>query len=136
MGGSGAAGSGGIDDGTALGREWSQWLAGNKVTKMDSYSSGSAGGYSMRIDTHLCSTGEFAMYDQSTVSVDVGGASGYSCGNGAQMGRWRIITQGQLIGIELRYNSGQAEVYQLTYEDGATYADGERVYVTPSEVCR
>lgn len=129
-------GSGALDDGTATGREWSQWLAGNKVTKMDSYSSGSSGGYSMRIDTHLCSTGEFAMYDQSSMSVDVGGASGYSGSNGAETGRWRIITQGQLVGIELRYNSGQSEVYQLTYEDGATYADGERVYVTPSDVCR
>ena len=52
------------------------------------------------------------------------------------MGTWRILTQGQLVGIELRYGNGQAEVYQLSYEGGATYADGERVYVTPSDVCR
>jgi hypothetical protein len=132
----GGGGVGGLDDGTALGREWSQWLAGNKVTKMDSYSSGGAGGYSMRIDTHLCGSGEFVVYDQSSVSVDVGGASGYSGGNGSQQGTWRVLTQGQAVGIELRYGNGQAEVHELTYQDGATYANGERVYVTPSDVCR
>jgi hypothetical protein len=122
-------------DGTQLGVEWYQFLAGKKVTQMSSYSSGSAGGYSSRTDVHLCPNGQFALAGNSMVSADVGGASGYSGGNSQGSGTWRIITQGQLVGIELRYANGGVEQYQLDYQDGATYVNGERWYVTPTESC-
>lgn len=125
-----------LDDGTPLGREWAGFLAGKKVTYMDSYSSGSAGGYSSRVDVYLCSTGEFAYKDQSSVSVDVGGASGFNGGNSASSGRWHVITQGNVAGVELRYNDGRTEQYRLDHQDGATYANGTRVYVTPAEICQ
>jgi hypothetical protein len=124
-----------LGDNTPVAREWIQWLAGKKVTTMSSYSSGSAGGYSSRTDVHLCSSGEFLYRDNSSVTVDVPGASGYSGGQQGATGRWKIITQGNLVGIELRYSSGNVETYQLGYEGGATYANGERVYVTASDVC-
>ncbi|MDH4044752.1 MAG: hypothetical protein OEY20_12650 [Gemmatimonadota bacterium] len=135
QGGTGAAGGGGIDDGTALGREWSAFLAGKKATKMSSYSSGSAGGYSSRTDVHLCANGQFAMRGSDLVSVDVGDAGGYSGGSTGGQGTWRIITQGNVAGIELRYADGQAEQHRLDYEDNKTYVDGERWLVTPSEAC-
>jgi len=130
------AGGQGISDGTPAANEWAQWLAGKKVTYMDSYTSGNAGGYSMRMDIFLCSSGEFLFKDESSVSVDVGGAFGNAGGQGQNTGRWRIITQGQLVGIELRYNDGRVEQYQLQYEDGATYVNGERWYVTAAEICQ
>jgi len=130
------AGAGGaLDDGTPLGGEWSQFLAGKKATKMSSYSSGSAGGYSSRTDVHLCANGQFALRGSDLVSVDVGDAGGYSGGNSAGQGTWRIVTQGQLAGIELRYASGQVEHYRLDYQDDKTYVDGERWLITPSEAC-
>ncbi len=125
-----------ISDGTPAGNEWAQWLAGKKVTYMDSYSSGNAGGYNMRQDIFLCSSGEFLYKDESSVSVDVGGAFGNAGGQGQDTGRWRIITQGQPVGIELRYNDGRVEQYQLQYQDGATYVNGERWYVTAAEICQ
>jgi hypothetical protein len=125
-----------LDDGTPLGREWVGFLAGKKVTYMESYSSGSSGGYSTRVDVYLCSNGEFAYKDQSSVSVDVGGASGYNGGNSANSGHWHIITQGNVAGVELRFNDGRTEQYRLDYQDGATYANGTRVYVTPAEICQ
>lgn len=128
-------GGGGLDDGTALGREWSQFFAGKKATKMSSYSSGSAGGYSSRTDVHLCANGQFAMSGSSLVSVDVGDAGGYSGGNTGGQGTWRIITQGSVVGIELRYANGQAEQHRLDYQDDKTYIDGERWFITPSEAC-
>lgn len=131
-----APGGNALHDGTPLGQEWAGFLAGKKVTYMDSYSSGSAGGYSSRVDVYLCSNGEFAYKDQSSVSVDVGGASGFSGGNSANSGRWHIITQGNVAGVELRYSDGRTEQYRLDYQGGATYANGTRVYVTPAEICQ
>jgi hypothetical protein len=102
---------------------------------MSSYSSGSAGGYSSRTDVHLCANGQFAMSGSNLVSVDVGDAGGYSGGNTGGQGTWRIITQGNVVGVELRYADGQAEQHRLDYQDDKTYVDGERWLITPSEVC-
>jgi hypothetical protein len=131
----GAVGGGALHDGTQVGREWAEFLANKKATQMESYSSGSAGGYSSRTDVHLCANGQFALSGNSSVSVDVGGAYGYDGGNSQGSGTWRILTQGQVAGIELRYASGGVEQYRLDYQEGATYVNGERWYVTPSEAC-
>jgi hypothetical protein len=131
----GGGGGGAVHDGTQQGIEWYQFLAGKKATQMSSYSSGSAGGYSSRTDVHLSPNGQFALSGNSSVSVDVGGAYGYSGGNDQGSGTWRIITQGQVVGIELRYGNGAVEQHRLDYQDGATYVDGERWYITPSETC-
>jgi hypothetical protein len=106
-----------------------------KATQMESYSSGSAGGYSSRTDYHLCSNGRFHMNDQTSESVDDGGAYGYSGGSDATSGTWRIITQGQLVGIELRYKNGEVSQHRLQYEDNATYIDGNRWYITQTDQC-
>jgi hypothetical protein len=129
-------GAGGISDGTPMGNQWAQLLAGQKVTYISSYSSGTSGGYSARIDVYLCSSGDFLYKDESVVSVDVGGAFGNAGGNSRNTGHWRIITQGQLAGIELRYNDGRVAQYRLERRGNATYADGTRVYVTPAEICQ
>jgi hypothetical protein len=111
------------------------FLAGKKATKMSRYSSGLEGGYTSRTDVHLCSDGQFAIRDQNAVSVDVGGAYGAAGGNSAQAGTWRILTQGQLAGIELRYRNGAVERYRLERQGGATYVEGERWLITSSELC-
>jgi hypothetical protein len=135
QGGQAMAGAGALHDGTQVGREWAEFLANKKATQMDSYSSGGAGGYSSRTDVHLCANGQFALSGNSSVSVDVGGAYGYTGGNDQGSGTWRIITQGQVAGIELRYANGGVEQYRLDYQEGATYVNGERWYITPSEAC-
>ena len=129
------AGGAALHDGTQVGREWAEFLAGKKATQMDSYSSGSAGGYSSRTDVHLCANGQFALSGNNSVSVDVGGAYGYTGGDSQGSGTWRIITEGQVAGIELRYANGGVEQYRLDYQDGATYVNGDRWYITPSEAC-
>lgn len=131
----GGGGGGALDDGTPLGREWSAFLVGKKATKMSSYASGSSGGYSSRTDVHLCRDGQFGLNSSSMVSVDVGDAGGYSAGRGGDRGTWRIITQGDVAGIELRYANGAVEQYRLEFQDNKTYVDGERWLITPSEVC-
>jgi hypothetical protein len=126
---------GGLDDGTPLGREWSQFLAGKKATKISSYSSGSSGGYSSQTEVHLCPDGQFALTGSSSVSVDVGGASAFRGGNASGEGRWRIVTQGQIAGIELQSGNGAVEQYRLDYQNNQMLVNGERWYITPSERC-
>jgi hypothetical protein len=116
-------------------REWVDFLAGKKLTRMSSYSSGGAGGYSARTDLYLCSDRSFALRDESSVSVDVGGAFGNSGGVGGSQGRWYVITNGQVVGLVLEATSGEVSEFRLDYQNQETYANGERVYVTPAEVC-
>lgn len=136
----GASGqTGGPVDNSPLARQWRAQLAGKKVTYISSYSSNTVGGggLSTRYVYHLCSDGRFAFYGSDVVShnmPDVGAPGGGSMG--ANGGTWRIVTQGQVAGIELRFGNGQTELYRLDRQGGQTYANGNRVYVTPGELCR
>ena len=127
---------GALDDGTPLGREWSQGLAGRKLTRISSYSSGDAGGYSAREELTLCSNGEYLYRGNSSVSVDVGGASGSSGGASGDTGRWRVVTQGRAAGLELRAQNGQVTLVRLDFQDNLVHIDGGKVYRTAAEVCQ
>lgn len=128
----------GFTDNHPMLNEWVTFLSGMKVTRTESYSSGTAGGYSARTDVYLCSDRSFSMRDESSVSVDVGGAFGNTGGVGGGQGTWYLITNGQVVGLVLEHAGGQADEYRLDYDynSQATYANGERVYVTPAEICR
>lgn len=128
----------GFTDDHPMLNEWVTLLSGKKLTRMESYSSGTAGGYSARTDIYLCSDRSFAIRDESSVSVDVGGAFGNSGGVGRGQGSWFLITNGQVVGIVLEHADGQVDEYRLDYDANsqATYANGERVYVTPAEICQ
>ena len=75
------------------------------------------------------------MRDESSVSVDVGGAFGNSGGVDSSRGRWYVITDGQAVGLILESNDGQTEEFRMEYQNQETFANGERVYVTPAELC-
>ncbi|MCH7876358.1 MAG: hypothetical protein IH965_13810 [Gemmatimonadetes bacterium] len=115
---------------SAQGQEWAARLAGKRLTQMESYSSGSSGGYSNKQVWDLCRDGRFFFYGESMVSVDVGGAFGAAGGPERGGGQWRIIEQGGLVGIELRWLGGRVSQHTLDYQNGQTYADGTRVFVT------
>ena len=128
---------GSISDGTPLGNQWARVLAGRKVTYMESYSSGSAGGYNIKLEYYFCSNGEFALYNNSLVSVDAGGASGSSGGTGWRKGSWKILTNGNYAGVELSFVEGEKPRYLLFRENGKTYFDRARVFVTnDNTLCR
>ena len=128
----------GVTENSPLAQEWRQHLAGKKVTYMSSYSSNTlgGGGFTQKNIYHLCSDGRFAFSEDGAIALNPGepdlGTPG-SAGRGR--GSWRILTQGQLAGIELRFDDGSVVHYQLTMQDGATYANQDRVYVTPGEIC-
>ena len=127
-------GTGGQPQLSRMGQEWLAYLAGKRVTRIESYSSydgtGGGGGYSAREEFDLCSDGRFFYSGSSSVSVDVGGTGGYSGGADGGAGSWRIVEQGNVVGIELRWNNGNVGQALLEYRDGGTYVDGQRMYVT------
>jgi hypothetical protein len=127
---------GALDDGTPLGREWSQGLAGRKLTRFDRYSSGSSGGYTSEEELTLCSNGEYLYRKSSSMSVDVGGAYGSSAGRGGETGRWRVVTQGQVAGLELRATSGEVTLARLDFANNMVHVDGGQVYRTAAEACQ
>ena len=136
----GAAGqAAGSVDNSPLAQQWRAHLAGKKVTYMSSYSSNTAGGGGLntKFVYHLCSDGRFAFSGSNVVSMNlppVGAQGGGSAGSSS--GTWRIVTQGQVAGIELRFGNGQTELYRLDMQGSQTFANGDRVYVTPGEICR
>jgi hypothetical protein len=117
---------------SAVAKEWTDYLAGRLMTYMSSYSSGGEGSAfsSSKREMYLCRDGRFAYESESSVSVDVEGVSGLDAGGGSDSGQWRIITQGDLVGIEFTWSSGQTSQHQLDYVNGETLVDGERWFVT------
>lgn len=123
---------------------WIQKLRGKRVTYMSSYTSRgtagddgyiSGGGYSDRFDAFLCSDGRFLYRTKSRTTID-DGAFGSSASQGGLTGRWRIVTQGDQAAIEYRTTDGQQDYVRLGFQDGKTYWDGKRVFVTSeNDVC-
>lgn len=114
---------------------WIEKLRGKKVSYLSSYSSGSSGGYSDRWEAYLCSDGRFVYRSSSMMAVD-NGAFGHSASRGGMNGVWRIVTQGNQAAIEYRSDDGQTEHVMLGFQDGKTYWDGQRVFVTgDNNVC-
>jgi hypothetical protein len=70
------------------------------------------------------------------VNVDVGGAFGNAGGVGNGQGTWYVITNGQVVGLILEGGNGEVTELRMDYQNQETYANGDRVYVTPAEVCR
>lgn len=133
----GTVGAGQRDD-SPLAQQWRAHLAGKKVTYISSYSSNTpgGGGLSTKLVYHLCSDGRFAFSGSDVVSHNLPGTGVPGGGSaGSSGGTWRIVTQGQVAGIELRFGNGQTELYRLDMQGDQTFANGERVYVTPGEVC-
>jgi hypothetical protein len=126
-------------DNSPLAQQWRAHLAGRKVTYISSYSSNTAGGggLSTKFVYHLCSDGRFGFSGSDVVSLNLPGTGVDGGGSaGSSGGTWRIVTQGAVAGIELKFGNGQTEMYRLDLRDGQTFANDNRVYVTPGEVCR
>lgn len=134
----------GQTDQSPAAQAWIQKLRGKRITHMSSYSSGSSmgddgyisgGGYSDRFDAYLCSDGRFLYRTKSRTTVDAG-AFGYGASQGDLTGQWRIVTQGNEAAIEYRTSDGQQDYVMLGFQDGKTFWDGKRVFVTSeNDVC-
>ena len=123
----------GMAEESPLVRQWRAHLSGKRVTYMSSYNSGgygSYGGYSERWDAYLCSDGTLFFKQNSMVNADVGGAFGFGAGNRGVPGRWKLVEQLGQVFIQYQLADGTSDYAALGFQNGATYVDGKRVYVT------
>ena len=122
---------------------WYQHLAGKRLTQMDSYySSGGSvggystgGGYSSQSVVHLCSDKTFFAAQQSSASVDSGGAFGSGQGANQYKGNWMLITNGQVVGLILMSDVGGRSELTMEFNQGQTFANGVRTFVTEDSIC-
>lgn len=131
--GAGSA-AGGLTDGAPQSQQWLQLLNGKLLQQMDSYTSGTSGGYSSRKRLYLAPNGQFQYDSTSTVSVYVPGATGG--GNQDKgTGRWQIVTRGGQSYLVLQWSDGREQsIIRLDYQNNQTFLDGTRTFVTnPNE---
>jgi len=116
---------------TALAKEWDAHLRGKRLTQMESYSSGSGGGYNSTDIIYLCAEGSFINDRSSSVSVygDLGGM-GSAGGTERNTGRWRVVSEGDFAALEIQIDGGASGYLALSYANGATYVGGSRAFVT------
>ena len=122
---------------------WYQHLAGKRLTQMDSYySSGGSvggystgGGYSSQSVVHLCSDKTFFAAQQSSASVDSGGAFGSGQGANQYKGNWMLITNGQVVGLILMSDVGGRSELTMEFNQGQTFVNGVRTFVTEDAIC-
>ena len=122
---------------------WYQHLAGKRLTQMDSYySSGGSvggystgGGYSSQSVLHLCSDKTFVATQQSSTSVDSGGGFGSGQGGSQYEGTWMLITNGHVVGLILMSNVGGRSELTMEFNQGQTFANGVRTFVTDDSIC-
>ncbi|MBK7871842.1 MAG: hypothetical protein IPJ74_14765 [Saprospiraceae bacterium] len=114
--------------------EWKEALKNTKLTYLSSYNSSSSGGYggmSSQEEIHLCAAGYFKYNSNSSVTIDTGGASGYSAGKDDGAGTWEVT--GNASGgaaLKLKFNNGEVRSYNLSFEDNKTFLNGKRYFKT------
>jgi hypothetical protein len=114
--------------------QWLKHLRGKLLTRMESYTSGTSGGYSRTERMLLYPDGRFEHYRASSVSVYVDLGSGGSAGEGTRRGTWRIVSANDSTFLALVYEGAAEEEYaRLTFNDNKTFVDGERTFVTDPE---
>jgi len=119
-------------------REWRQHISGKRLTYMESYDSGGgSGGYSQTWEADICSDGTFFYRRESSVSVNVPGATGYSGGNNVTRGTWQLVEQGGQVALQYQMEGSAPEQGLLEHQNGTTYLGGQRVFVTADNAsCR
>jgi len=121
-----------------MGQEWSSLLSGQALNYFSSYRSGGGGGgmASHRV-LHLCPNGSFLYSGDSSVTMNVPGASGSSAGRGGFAGSWRLeSTTPTTAVLVLVVEGGQELRWQMKYDDNKTFVNGQRWLREPSKACR
>lgn len=121
----------------AIDQAWKERLSGTRLTYLESYSSpvpteGSiGGGYSIDRRIDLCPEGHYKTGSQSEHTFSGSDVSAYGSDQTSGFGTWRaMIMRDGTSTLQLRAHDGSAREYQLGFEDGKTYLNGQRWYRT------
>ncbi len=115
-----------------IANEWKTALKDTKLTYLSSYNSGGgSGGMSAREEIHLCAAGYFKYSSDSSVSMNVDGASGSSSGKNDGAGKWEITGDGSGgVALKLTFENGEVKTYRLSAEGTKTFLNGKRYFKT------
>lgn len=123
--------------------QWQQKLQNARLTYMDSYyrndggvdlggmTYGTGGGFSTKIEIHLCEQGFFKYKRNGHTTVDAGGAFGHTAGDNQRSGTWEVApnAQGEAV-LNLHFNNGDDKTYLLEYQDHHAWLNGVRYFLT------
>ena len=121
----------------SLPQPWASVLTGQALNYFSSYNSGGGGGgmASHRV-LHLCSDGRFTFAGDSSVTMNVPGASGSSGGRSGFRGRWSIESPTDTTAVLVLVGDDGREVrWPLRWDGSKTFLNGQRWLREPSRVC-
>lgn len=116
--------------------EWKESLSRMRLTYMNTYSSGTSGGYSDKIEIDLCPGGTFIYSGRSTISVNAGGGSLFNHDRNRGDGNWDIIDYGGQPALQLSYYDGSHRTYQISVDGDTFYLDNRRYFRTRNASCQ
>ncbi|MBV6427016.1 MAG: hypothetical protein KIPDCIKN_01529 [Haliscomenobacter sp.] len=116
---------------SALAQQWKQRVSGKQLLFLQT-----GNGSSDKITIDLCPAGRFEYYSNS--SYMSGGFSQFSyAGQDTNSGTWKIITRGSQPVLQLFFDSGSLQEYQLSTRQAGNEIglNGQRYFIQPASKC-
>jgi hypothetical protein len=122
----------------AVSGTWSERLSGQMLHYFSTYNSGgSSGGSAAHRVLHLCRDGRFAYFGDSSITMNVPGASASSAGRSGFNGRWTIETPTETNAVlVLNGDDGRQLRWPIRYDGQKTFLNGQRWLRAASDACR
>jgi hypothetical protein len=119
-------------------QQWARLLAGQMLHYFSTYNSGAGGGgMASHKVLHLCSDGRFSYTGDSSMTMNVPGASASGGGRGGSRGQWRIESPTQTTAVLALTPDGAAPLrWQLRYDGSKTFVNNQRWLRAASDACR
>ena len=122
---------------SSLPQPWASVLTDQALNYFSSYNSGGGGGgmASHRV-LHLCSDGRFTFAGDSSVTMNVPGASGSSGGRSGFRGRWSVESPTDTTAVLVLVGDDGRELrWPLRWDGSKTFLNGQRWLRERSRVC-
>jgi hypothetical protein len=125
-------------DGGGAGQAWSQRLTGQVLHYFSTYNSGGGGGgMATHRVLHLCGDGRFSYSGDSSLTMNVPGASAAGGGRSGSRGQWRIESPTPTTAVlVLTAEGGSPMRWPLRYDGEKTFLNGQRWLRAKSDVCQ
>src|SRR5262245_55454284 len=125
-------------DGSGAGQAWSQRLTGQMLHYFSTYNSGGGGGgMATHRVLHLCGDGRFSYSGDSSLTMNVPGASASGGGRSGSRGQWRIESPTPTTAVlVLTADGGSPMRWPLRYDGEKTFLNGQRWLRAKSDLCQ
>jgi hypothetical protein len=119
------------------GQAWSQRLTGQVLHYFSTYNSGGGGGgMATHRVLHLCGDGRFSYSGDSSLTMNVPGASASGGGRSGSRGQWRIESPTPTTAVlVLTADGGSPMRWPLRSDGEKTFLNGQRWLRAKSDVC-